>query len=53
MERIVSNEHWPAENRVGGYTYVHQFPKHDFIMASYEPFGKNRYIDITGLLNSL
>lgn len=45
-------KHWPAENR-GGYTYVHQFPKHDFIMASYEPFGKSRYIDITGLLNSL
>ena len=37
----------------GGYTVIHQFPKHEFIMASYEPFGKTKYIDITKLLNSL
>lgn len=45
-------KHWPNENG-GGYTVIHQFPRHDFIMASYEPFGKNKYLDITGLLNSL
>lgn len=37
----------------GGYTVIHQFPKHEFIMASYEPFGKNRYIDITAVINQL
>ena len=35
---------------VHGYSPV---PKRDFIMASYEPFGKNRYIDITSVLNDL
>lgn len=45
-------KHWPNENG-GGYTVIHQFPKHEFIMASYEPFGKTKYIDITKLLNSL
>lgn len=44
-------KHWPNEN--GGYTFIRQFPKHDFIMASYEPFGKSKYIDITKVLNSL
>lgn len=33
----------------GGYTVIRQFPKHDFIMASYEPFGK----DITGIINNM
>ena len=42
---------WPNVN--GGYTVIRQFPKHDFIMASYEPFGKNKHIDISALLNSL
>lgn len=43
---------WP--NLSGcGYTIIRQFPKHDFIMASYEPFGRSRYIDITEVLNSL
>lgn len=32
---------------------INQFPKHDFIMASYEPFGKNKYIDLDKLVNSL
>ena len=45
-------KHWPNENG-GGYTFVHQFPRHEFIMASYEPFGKSKYIDITKLLNEL
>lgn len=44
-------KHWPNEN--GGYTVIHQFPKHEFIMASYEPFGKSKYIDITKVLNNL
>ena len=32
---------------------ISQFPKHDFIMASYEPFGRNKYINITKMLNEL
>ena len=43
---------WPNLS-VGGYTVIHQFPKHDFIMASYEPFGRSRYIDVTSVLNNL
>lgn len=42
---------WPEIS--GGYTIIRQFPKNDFIMASYEPFGKNKYIDITEIINSL
>ena len=45
-------KHWSNENG-GGYTVIHQFPKHDFIMASYEPFGKSKYIDITSVINQL
>ena len=45
-------KHWPNENR-GNTTVIHQFPKHEFIMASYEPFGKSKYIDITKVLNNL
>lgn len=44
-------KHWPNEN--GSYTFIHQFPKQEFIMASYEPFGKSKYIDITKVLNNL
>lgn len=36
-----------------GYCIIKQFPSHDSIMASYEPFGKSRYIDINAVLNSL
>lgn len=35
------------------YCVIRQFPSRDSIMASYEPFGKSRYIDISALLNSL
>lgn len=42
---------WPDVK--GEYTIIRQFPKHDFIMASYEPFGRSGYIDITKVLNSL
>ena len=41
------------KNIQGGYTFIHQFPKHEFIMASYEPFGKSKYIDITTVINQL
>lgn len=44
-------KHWPNEN--ARHTVIRQFPKHDFIMASYEPFGKNKYIDITSVINKL
>lgn len=37
----------------GGYTFIRQFPKHEFITASYEPFGKSKYIDITSVINQL
>lgn len=43
---------WPGISGGGG-AIIRQFPKHDSIMASYEPFGKSKYIDITKLLNSL
>lgn len=42
---------WPNVNE--GYTVIRQFPKHDFIMASYEPFGKNKFVDITSVINKL
>ena len=42
-----------SEIHGGGYTVIRQFPKHEFIMASYEPFGKSKYIDITKVLNTL
>lgn len=41
------------KNIQGGDTVIHQFPKHEFIMASYEPFGKSKYIDITSVINRL
>jgi len=41
------------EKYSGGDTVIHQFPKHEFIMASYEPFGKSKYIDITSVINRL
>lgn len=44
-------KHW--QMKMGGYTVIRQFPKHDFIMASYEPFGKNKYINITSVINQL
>ena len=35
------------------YTMIRQLPRHDFIMASYEPFGKSRYLDLTAVINGL
>lgn len=46
-----TSKEWPDIS--GGFTLIHQFPKHDFIMASYEPFGKSKYIDITSVINKL
>lgn len=49
-------KHWNLDsvNKIGGgYCVVRQFPFRDSIMASYEPFGKSKYIDISALLNSL
>ena len=43
--------HWP--NETDGYTVIRQFPKRDFLMASYEPYGKSRYVDVTDMLNHL
>ena len=47
------NDQNGCTEKEGWYTVIHQFPKHDFIMASYEPFGKNKYIDITSVINKL
>lgn len=33
--------------------YIPQFSKNNFIMASYEPFGKNKHFDVNDLLNKL
>lgn len=48
---FTSNE-WPniTNDRV---VKISQFPKHKSIMASYEPFGSNKYLNIENLLNSL
>ena len=45
-------KHWQNENRER-YTVVRQFSKKDYIMASYEPFGKSKYINITSVINRL
>lgn len=42
---------WPEIS--GGYTIIRQFPKHDFILASFEPFGQARSCNITEIINSL
>ena len=42
---------WPGISEE--YTVIRQVPKHDCIMASYEPFGKGKYVDITAVLNKL
>lgn len=36
-----------------GSCAIKQFPKSESIKASYEPFGKNKYLDISGMINSL
>lgn len=43
---------WPEIQR-GGYTLIRQPKPHDCIRASYEPFGKNRYFDLTEIINNL
>lgn len=47
-----TSKRWPNEDGEG-YTVIRQFPKHDFVRASYEPFGNSKYIDITNVLNNL
>ena len=47
-----TSKEWP-EISGGGYTVIRQFPKHDYIMASYEPFGKSKYIDMNRIINGL
>lgn len=44
---------WPQIGGAAQYTLIRQFPRYDYVMASYEPFGKSRYIDITKVINSL
>jgi len=49
---------WPFENMYrskidGRYCVIKQFPRYDAIMASYEPFGKSKYIDINRIINTL
>ena len=53
-----TSKHWPDEEKykkfIGdGYCYIKQWPKQDFIMASYEPFGKNKYMNISEVLNNI
>ena len=36
-----------------GYCTIKQFPKYNSIMASYEPFGKSRVLNVTDVLNQL
>lgn len=42
---------WGIESEI--VLKIKQFPKKNHIMASFEPFGKGKYIDITKLLNNL
>ena len=44
-------KHWPNEDE--NFVIIRQFPKYNYMMASYEPFGKTKYIDITSKLNQL
>lgn len=53
-----TSKHWKKENEwkiklKNQYVYIKQFPKHDFVMASYEPFGRSKRLDVTTLINSL
>lgn len=41
---------WPELEE---YTLIRQFPKYDFIMASYEPYKKSKYINIIDIINNL
>lgn len=43
---------WPNIDK-SKYIVIRQFPRCLSIKASYEPFGKSKYIDITSVLNSL
>lgn len=45
-------KHWPNEKEKE-YICIHQFPKNDFILTSYEPVEKTRYINITKVVNGL
>lgn len=44
-------KHWPNEDE--NFVIIRQFPEYNYMMASYEPFGKTKYIDITSKLNQL
>lgn len=41
------------ELAVGGTIYVRQLMKTDDILASYEPYGKNKYFDLNKILNQM
>ena len=45
----------PVDAATVSYTHliIRQFPEYNYMMASYEPFGKTKYIDITSKLNQL
>lgn len=49
--------HWPGEKEfarnMSAYCIVRQFPPSKSIRASFEPFGRSRKLDVTGLINSL
>lgn len=44
-------KHW--NNEGNQYTIIRQLLKYDSVMASYEPFGKTNYVDLTKMLNEL
>lgn len=45
-------KHWINEKEESCIV-INQFPRFDYIMSSYEPFGKNRYVDINSIINQL
>ena len=46
-------KNWPGQENNPNCIVIKQFPKHDVIMASYEPFGRNKYVDLNKLINNL
>lgn len=46
-------KNWDVEDPQHVIVKIKQYPKHEFITASFEPSGKNKYVDLDKLINSL
>lgn len=45
-------KNWPVD-KWDGYIKINQHTKDDYVTASHEPYGKNRYIDLEEYINNL